>query len=77
MKIKTTILLAMLAAGLYSQQMQNMEAYQKLTFGDGPEQMGYRLLLPLDFDDAQKYPLLLFLNGGGQRGSDNEKHNVK
>ena len=73
MKIKIAILLAILASDLYSQQTQNMEAYQKLTFGEGSEQLGYRLLLPLNFDETQKYPVLLFLHGGGERGSDNEK----
>lgn len=33
----------------------------------------YRLLLPLNYDTAKSYPLLLFLHGGGERGSDNTK----
>ena len=31
----------------------------------------YRILLPKDFDPTKKYPLLVFLHGAGERGSDN------
>jgi len=33
----------------------------------------YRILYPLDFDPTGNYPLILFLHGRGERGSDNEK----
>jgi predicted peptidase len=33
----------------------------------------YRLLKPLEYDPEQKYPLVLFLHGAGERGDDNEK----
>ena len=32
----------------------------------------YRLWLPRHFDSAKRYPLILFLHGAGERGSDNE-----
>ncbi|MGL4629931.1 MAG: prolyl oligopeptidase family serine peptidase [Leadbetterella sp.] len=31
----------------------------------------YRVVLPINFDSTKKYPLLLILHGGGERGSDN------
>ncbi|TVQ83538.1 MAG: phospholipase [Bacteroidetes bacterium] len=33
----------------------------------------YRILLPHNFDTQEKYPLVLFLHGAGERGTDNEK----
>jgi predicted peptidase len=32
----------------------------------------YRLFVPPDYDSRQAYPLILFLHGAGERGSDNE-----
>jgi predicted peptidase len=36
----------------------------------------YRLLRPLSVADAATYPLVIFLHGGGERGTDNEKQLV-
>ena len=36
----------------------------------------YLLYLPEDYDSQEKWPLLLFLHGSGERGSDIEKVNV-
>jgi predicted peptidase len=36
----------------------------------------YRLLKPLDAASDQKYPLVVFLHGAGERGDDNEKQLV-
>ena len=33
----------------------------------------YRILFPENYDRTKKYPLVLFLHGAGERGSDNEK----
>lgn len=33
----------------------------------------YRILLPPDYKKDQQYPLILFLHGAGERGSDNER----
>src|SRR5687767_11611959 len=41
------------------------------TAPDG-QTLGYRLLKPKNFDPANKYPLVLFLHGAGERGSDNQ-----
>jgi predicted peptidase len=47
---------------------------EKRTYTDAKgKTLPYRLLKPLDYDPTQKYPLVLFLHGAGERGTDNEK----
>jgi predicted peptidase len=36
------------------------------------EILNYRLLVPVNYDSDQQYPLILFLHGAGERGDDNE-----
>jgi predicted peptidase len=45
-------------------------SFQQFTNGNG-DTLHYRQLLP-DYDTLRKYPLLIFLHGAGERGSDNE-----
>lgn len=35
--------------------------------------MPYRLYVPANYDSSKSYPLVLFLHGGGERGTDNQK----
>jgi predicted peptidase len=35
--------------------------------------MPYRLFVPQNIDPSKKYPLVMFLHGGGENGTDNEK----
>jgi predicted peptidase len=51
-----------------------IDRFQKLSFTDPVtgETMGYRLFVPDGYDPATSYPLVLFLHGAGERGSDNE-----
>ncbi len=51
---------------------------EKALFSAGTVTVGeltlpYRLLAPAEIDPDQRYPLVLFLHGAGERGSDNEK----
>lgn len=45
--------------------------YQAQVFVRGSDSLQYRVLYPKDFSESEKYPVVLFLHGAGERGSDN------
>ena len=47
------------------------ERFSKNQFIQNGDTLNYRLLFP-DADTLRKYPLVIFLHGSGERGSDNE-----
>jgi predicted peptidase len=51
---------------------QEFAAYQKKWFVFQGDSMPYRILLPENFDASKSYPLIFFLHGRGERGTDNE-----
>ncbi|HKP32432.1 MAG TPA: prolyl oligopeptidase family serine peptidase [Chitinophagaceae bacterium] len=50
---------------------QNGE-YEKREFIRGTDTLRYRILLPKNYKPKKKYPVVLFLHGSGERGSDNQ-----
>lgn len=52
---------------------QDYSLFEKHSFISNGDTLPYRLLLPPQYDAAKKYPLVFFLHGAGERGSDNEK----
>lgn len=53
---------------------QDLSLYEKKRFiSPGGDTLDYRILFPENYDEQQDYPLVLFLHGAGERGSDNEK----
>jgi predicted peptidase len=51
---------------------QDLNLYEKHLHISGSDTLPYRLLLPVNYDPAKKYPLIYFLHGAGERGNDNE-----
>lgn len=51
---------------------QDLSKYEKGSFIKGKDSINYRVLLPENFDSTKKYPILFFLHGSGERGSDNQ-----
>src|SRR5664279_5088710 len=51
---------------------QASSRFSMAKFGNGKgDTLSYRLLFP-DADTLRKYPLVIFLHGSGERGSDND-----
>jgi predicted peptidase len=51
---------------------QNLNEYQRGIVRRDNRQLPYRILYPMNFDVATKYPLLIFLHGAFEKGNDNE-----
>jgi predicted peptidase len=58
-------------------QTPDHSAFLKRVFVDSHGiQLPYRVLFPENYDRLKKYPVILFLHGAGERGTDNEKQLV-
>jgi predicted peptidase len=51
---------------------QQILPYTKSVYRTGKDSLPYRLLYPLRYNKHKRYPIVLFLHGAGQRGTDNE-----
>lgn len=54
-------------------QAQDRSLFEKFRFIQNGDTLPYRILLPENYDTSKAYPLVLFLHGRGESGSDNEK----
>lgn len=62
-----------LIISMFSQaQTPTISLFDKLTFNKDADSLPYRLLKPVNPDAFDKFPLVIFLHGAGERGSDNE-----
>lgn len=55
---------------------QSASEFQEKSHKYGSHELQYRVLYPENYDENQKYPLVLFLHGAGERGEDNKKQLV-
>lgn len=53
-------------------QTPNFSLFEKQYFLQGEDTLPCRILSPAHFSPQKKYPLIVFLHGSGERGSDNE-----
>lgn len=51
---------------------QNNSGFDHGRYVNKTDTLPYRILFPMLFDPAKKYPLILVLHGAGERGNDNE-----
>ena len=79
MKIFKMRLLYLILALLYTLLMipfsvgaQSHEEFKREEFVQNGDTLNYRILYPKRFDKKKEYPVVLFLHGAGERGSDNE-----
>lgn len=71
--MKKIIPLFLLAFMFFTANAQDFTAYKKEFLVEGTDTLKYRILYPENFDATKKYPVIFFLHGSGERGSDNEK----
>lgn len=57
---------------LTSLRAQNSTLFDKLVYTDRKDSLPYRLLKPVNPGAKELFPLVIFLHGSGERGSDNE-----
>lgn len=69
--LKTTLTLLWLLVTVFSLAQDN-SLYEKKEFIRGHDTLRYRILYPPGYQAGKKYPLVVFLHGSGERGSDNE-----
>jgi len=70
-KLRTLILFIAISLPVVA-HAQNKSAFERGSFALKNDTLPYRILFPLDFDPAKKYPVIFLLHGAGERGKDNE-----
>lgn len=69
---KIRIIAVILLSVLFITTGYSKNRYSKKSFTDSQGRvLSYRELLPENYDSRKQYPLIVFLHGGGERGSDN------
>lgn len=76
MKFKSFLYIPIIFMFVFNAQAQDKSLFNKQVFIQGKDTMPYRILLPENYDPNKKYPLVYFLHGRGESGTDNEKQLV-
>ncbi len=70
--MKKLAALLLLFFSLRQARPQDFSAYQNGIFSGKESELKYRILFPASFDSSKKYPLIIFLHGAYEKGTDNE-----
>lgn len=70
--IKLVFLMTIFIVPATAQDHSNGGEYIAKTYEKDGRILNYNIMYPHDFDESKKYPLLLFLHGAGERGTDNK-----
>ncbi|HEX5026963.1 MAG TPA: phospholipase, partial [Agriterribacter sp.] len=65
-------LLLLAAPSALKAQVKEPDLFERQLFLQGDDTLPCRILSPIHFSSEKKYPLVIFLHGSGERGSDNE-----
>jgi len=65
-------LITLLLSVFLTSQSQDFSLYERQLFIQGTDTLPCRILTPVNYNPAKKYPVVIFLHGSGERGSDNE-----
>ncbi|PTT04125.1 phospholipase [Pedobacter sp. HMWF019] len=76
MKPSHLILTVLFAVAGLRAGAQDFSKYDKGLYLNKKDTLAYRILFPENFNPQQKYPVVFFLHGSGERGSDNQKQLV-
>ncbi|MFN4974132.1 MAG: alpha/beta hydrolase-fold protein [Bacteroidota bacterium] len=57
---------------LFTAKAQDLSLFAKQQYVSGADTLRYRILYPAAYRPEKSYPLIVFLHGSGERGSDNE-----
>lgn len=64
-------LMIILQLSRFNAEAQDMNEYSSELYKSNGDSLRYRLLMPANYDMHKSYPLIIFLHGAGERGSDN------
>lgn len=62
-----------LAPGDLSYTIPRRAPFEKRTFDFEDNNLPYQIMFPRNYDTTDEYPLVVFLHGAGERGTDNER----
>ena len=68
--------ICLIAITTFANAQLTKDAFEKKEYSDEGKSINYRILYPEGFSKSKSYPVVLFLHGAGERGSDNEKQLV-